>query len=364
MKNEGSMLLLGDFNARTATNRFIILSNDSKPNPLLLDDDLVLANSYKINSEDLIENLFGTELIKIYSSQDLLICNGIKKWPNSNRMTCIHGLGSNVVDYVISDIPIYNQIVNFDLLDDHELDSYHRPITLTLNFSMHTISINEHFDNQRHLPFDNKKIDLFLKDLSNDLKFISYQNNIEFDYHSFTSTLSTSINNLSIQVLCKKKNNISNLWYDNECKIARKSNRDAANESLKYDKINRYKTLIKRGKKDYINRKQEKILHLFKIDPNKFWRQILTRKTKENNNIPLRDWNFYLENMYESPNVMDNMPKISTKDEVFSIEEIKFGVKWLSKGKSKDIEGYQAEILTIGGPILTRRIHKLFNLAI
>jgi hypothetical protein len=185
---------------------------------------------------------------------------------------------------------------------------------------MHKIFINEHFDNQRHLPFDSKRTDLFLKDLSNALKFISYQNNIEVDYHSLTSTLSTSINNLSIQVLCKNKNNISNPWYDNECKIARKSIRDASSESFKYDKINRYKTLIKRGEKDYININQEKIFHLSKIDPKKFWRQILTRKTKENNNIPFKDWNFYLENMYESPNVMDNMPKISTKDEVFSIK--------------------------------------------
>jgi hypothetical protein len=121
-------------------------------------------------------------------------------------MTCIHGLGSSVVDYVISDIPIYNQIVNFDLLDDHEPDSDHRPLTLTLNFSMHKSSIEEHSDNQRHLLFDKQKVDLFLKDLSNALKLISYQNNIEADYHNFTTTLSTSINNFSIEVLHKKKN--------------------------------------------------------------------------------------------------------------------------------------------------------------
>jgi hypothetical protein len=144
----------------------------------------------------------------------------------------------------------------------------------------------------------NRKFDIFLKYLSNYLKLISYQNNIEADYHNFTTTLSTSINKFSIEVLCKKKNNTTNPWYDNECKIVRKSIRDASNASLKYDKINRYKTLIKRGEKNYINRKQEKLLHLFKIDPKKFWRQILTHKTKENNRIPLKDWNFYLKNIY------------------------------------------------------------------
>jgi hypothetical protein len=56
----------------------------------------------------------------------------------------------------------------------------------------------------------------------------------------------------------------------------------------------------------------------------------------------LKDWNFYLKSLYESPNVMDNIPNNSTNDEVFSIEDIKFGVKRLSKGKTKDIEGYQA----------------------
>ena len=59
------------------------------------------------------------------------------KWPNSSRMNCIHGLGSSVVDYVISDIPLYNEIINFDILINHELDSDHRPLIITLNFSMH-----------------------------------------------------------------------------------------------------------------------------------------------------------------------------------------------------------------------------------
>jgi hypothetical protein len=45
-------------------------------------------------------------------------------------MTCIHGLGSSVVDYVISDIPVSNQITNFDVFNDHETDFIHTPLTL------------------------------------------------------------------------------------------------------------------------------------------------------------------------------------------------------------------------------------------
>ena len=76
--------------------------------------------------------------------------------------------------------------------------------------------------------------------------------------------------------------------------------------------------------------------------PKKFWRHILTRKTKDNNRIDLHDWNSYLKNIYESPNVIDNSETLLTMEEVFSLEDIDFGVKRLANGKSKDIEGYQA----------------------
>jgi exonuclease III len=166
LKNEGNILLLGDFNVRTTTKQATLLSIDSNHNPLWLDEDLVLSNSYKTSSEDLIENLFGIELVKLCSSQDLIICNGLMKWPKSNQMTYIHGLGSSVIDYAIYNIPVSNQITTFDLLNDHEHDSDHKPLTLTLHFSMHRSAVEENYDNQRQLYFDKSKVDLFLKYLN------------------------------------------------------------------------------------------------------------------------------------------------------------------------------------------------------
>jgi hypothetical protein len=46
MKSKGIILLLGDFNAITTTNKDIISSNDSNPNPLWLYEDIFLANRY------------------------------------------------------------------------------------------------------------------------------------------------------------------------------------------------------------------------------------------------------------------------------------------------------------------------------
>ena len=61
---------------------------------------------------------------------------------------------------------------------------------------------------------------------------------------------------------------------------------------------------------------------------------------------------------------MDNLETLLTTKEVFSLEDTDFGVKHLENGKAKDIEGYQVEILKIGGHVLIPHIHKLFNQAV
>jgi hypothetical protein len=208
--------------------------------------------------------------MNLCSSQDLIMCNGLMKRINYNKMNCIDGLGSSVMDYVVSNILLYNQVIKIDLLNDHDFDSDDRSLSLTLNFVMHKSSIKENYDKQRHSLFNKNKVPLFLKNLNNELNILSYKNNIEDIYHNFMTPLSTSINKLSIKVFSKRKNRTSKNWYDNECKISRTSIKDSSNESLKHNKIKRYKVLIKRGKRNYINRKQENLLHLSNLDPKRF----------------------------------------------------------------------------------------------
>ena len=109
---------------------------------------------------------------------------------------------------------------------------------------------------------------------------------------------------------------------------------------------------------------KEQLSQIYKLDPNNLWSQIINRNTKENNRIPLTDWNSYLKILYKFPNSMDTIPIIPTKEEVLSLDDIEFGVKRLANGKAKDIEGYQDEIFKIGGPILIPHVHKLLNLLI
>ena len=93
-------------------------------------------------------------------------------------MICIIGLGSSMVDYVIFDIHLYNEIINFDILEDHKPDSNHRPLIVTLNFVIHRYPIENNPYSQKNLIFDRNKNDLFLNDLKINLLPLSSIDNI------------------------------------------------------------------------------------------------------------------------------------------------------------------------------------------
>ena len=163
-------------------------------------------------------------------------------------MACIHGIGSSVVDYLIFDIPLYNKLLDFNIFNDHEPEYDHRTLIITLNISMHRDPKEENYHFQKHLIFDKNKANIFIDDLKNELVALYSMDNIENLCHNFSKTLSSSINKFSIEFLNKTSNSRTNPWYDQECKYARKEIKQATTYSVKMDKINHYKVLIKRKK--------------------------------------------------------------------------------------------------------------------
>ena len=113
--------------------------------------------------------------------------------------TCIHGLGNSVVDYVIFDIPLYSKLIYFNIFNDREPDSDHRPLSINLNISMHKNPKEENYHFQKHLIVNKDKANIFLHDLKNEPFPLSSMENIKNIYHNFATTLSSSINKFSIE---------------------------------------------------------------------------------------------------------------------------------------------------------------------
>jgi len=174
-----------------------MLNSNSNPNPLWLNKEGNLANRLKRNSQDIIKRLFGTKLLKHFSSKDLIISDGSNKCPLSGKMNCFHGVGSSVMDYAISDTHVLNRIRKFELLNRYEPGSDYKPLSLSLNIVMHTTHMEETHGSKRNIRFNTSNVDIFLRDLEMDLGSLTYNNNIDQLYYNCTTTLSTTITNLS-----------------------------------------------------------------------------------------------------------------------------------------------------------------------
>ena len=124
---------MGILNAQTSRKQATLLSKVSMLNPRWLDKGPDLHCWYKVIFSYLGEILFSSELIKICSTQYLISCNRKMKWPKSSHMTCIHGIGSVVVDYDIFNIPLYNKMINLNILKYYEPNSNNRTLIVTLN---------------------------------------------------------------------------------------------------------------------------------------------------------------------------------------------------------------------------------------
>jgi len=85
---------------------------------------------------------------------------------------------------------------------------------------------------QKNLIFDTNKNYLFLNELKTNLFPLSSIDNIEDLFHNFTTTLSYSINKISIEVSNNKRNSKTNPWYEKDCKCARREIMEFVDESL------------------------------------------------------------------------------------------------------------------------------------
>ena len=115
---EGDLICLGDFNARTGIDLDYLNDEDNSDIPLLEDNYVTdTMATYPRGNMDIVTNQYGEQLLSLCRSLPLRICNGRKLGDIMGDFTCYKWNGKSTVDYCLASPNIYPKIVSFQVHD-------------------------------------------------------------------------------------------------------------------------------------------------------------------------------------------------------------------------------------------------------
>lgn len=401
---KGSILLCGDFNARTGRELDYICSEGDNHifGRNIINTDFPLTRE----SFDTVVNKSGRQLLQMCKNLGLYIINGRTHGDSLGRSTYCSHLGNSVIDYCITDLP-HTDIKAFMIMPQLPL-SDHCQTKILLNIGK--ISFQKENQSLYTIPYKYKwKIDSHMK-----FEAISNSVNIEnklFNFLFSKFSIEREGVDLAAEELTKIFNEIAHMsgviqkrrtprknkcskekWFDKECFQARHEIRELSNKKhrnptnldlrLKYlDALKQYKKLLKSKKSQFMTSKLEQIEEA--IDSNSFWKiwhQLDNTKRKDsiaitNGNI----WKHHFEELYtykesqlnQSQKEMigrlkelekQKIPYQSDLDNPIQLSELNEKIKSLKTGKACGIDNISSEMLKYSTPLTKQAILKLFNL--
>ena len=255
--DQGDLVCLGDFNARTGTD-LDYLSNEDNTN-LPMTHDLYTTDTvatYPRGNKDTVTNQYGEQLIALCRSVPLRVCNGRKLGDIMGEYTCYKWNGQSVVDYCLASPGIYDKITSFTVHDFIPQLSDHCSVSLIIStdFSCHPQASNNMNLLEKPVKLNwSKKIEVNFENIiqsSDAQKFLtnfaqngikSDQNSIDIATEAFTDFLvnyATKADDEILKIECKavRKSPLPNWkfkrkprkvkqpnWHDNSCEELKKS---------------------------------------------------------------------------------------------------------------------------------------------
>lgn len=398
-----SIVLLGDFNARTSSRQDYIevdkfIAHEQNFDDIYTDSEtqfslLETANvSVKRMSLDQKVNNYGYQLLDLCKSQDIFIVNG-RVFPDSKvgGTTC---RDASVVDYFICSVDMFNVICEFSVLEFCDLYSdIHNPITLSLNVRL----LND-FSNQNNEPISEKvrlwnnaqqekflenfdwqlhsEIDKQLLELSNDENITQVR--IDQVVEKCSSLFITSAKNAFGTILSGNKTfDSSSQWFGPDCKKARrafftakrnyKTRKSETNKTILKQKSKAYKNMIRKHHKLFKKKKIKKLRNLKSKNPKAYWKILNPKNRNENVGCNLNDFYDFFQEINSADNDENNedyVPDISN-DEInkpISKAEIEKAIKSLNNNKACALDNILNEHLKASKDAMINIYEKLFNI--
>ena len=377
LTNKGRILLMGDFNSRTATGADFILHDEC--NDRILD---ILPDNYKSDfylarkSQDKILNSQGKELLNLCASAQLRLLNGRYVGDILGNMTCFNKMGCSIVDYAVTSVSLLSSVKYF-IVKNPTHYSDHNQLVTHLKCSIATPSLHKDYAKQE---FSFKWTKLSKKLLENELlEKHTCENVVNFETKRFqNSAVGVNMANEMISSIyielskkCmrksyhrKKKKKNKSPWTDSEflslrttvSSLGKKVRLFPFDQTVKLKFLffsKKLKTASKFKRKQYKKNILDKISNLSPTESKEFWNILksIDNKNQRSDENYITDLNL-LANHFRTQGQPEKIDPIFEKqttsellnreqnltekctDNPISISEIKTVIRKLKNGKS------------------------------
>ena len=370
--SQGEVFLVGDFNARTQSRQCTIFKMDENRGMTSVDpSEIGITRISKDQGADATN--FGNHLLELGSRHQLVIYNGLQRWPGSEELTCFpHGGGESTVDYLMGR-PEATHMINSFRVGPCPIGADHS----FLHFEMHSdapkAANTGSLDYHTTIHFTHELSDIYSRHVQARLPTLDSSMSLQTLTTQLTDILhSAAINSFPHTRHCSKVRLGSmpqNRWYDEECrdlyrhlKISQLNGTISSVEARK-----RMRKMTRCKKRAWEESQYWELYHmLMSCDSATAWRRLREPKSRTPIEEP-NTWHTYAEKLYQVPNQppiqtpSGPRPRIGT---FFTTSMVIKAIKKLHHRKSMDHTGLQAEHLIYARECLAPFLTLLFNRAI
>ena len=417
LRESAEILVFGDLNARTGTlcdfyDTTSLSNNDYSPdffdsNNYVTVDDFTSKNMLSTrNNKDKKTNDYGHRLINLCKISGMVICNGRVEGDFDGEFTYIDKKGKSAIDYALASKGLF-QYMNSFFVHTPTVFSDHSPVILNLKNVVFNDTGCRSVDTNKYLTstykwLNGKSEDIFLSNMSNDVSVDSLNCIIDvlqtdITDHEVIDECINSLNNVLEHAAlplkhtyvtndaksCPFKNNQSNPWYDQECRLKRKEFDTAIKiykDTPSTDNLNNltsirntYRKLCRKKNNDYLSSLSLDLVQLSKKNPKEFWKKIKRKKRKI---IGDCDFDLYFKNLFES-NTSDLSEESKNTlqdfnsdyqlkedfflDKVIDIDELNNALQRLKNNKSPGSDHIINEFLKYNTSLFKKALLSIFN---
>ena len=364
---DGDIILLGDFNARTANSQTVFYDTSEE----MLKEIDVSEMGLDRHSQDRGHIEYGRYLIEMTTAHGLAILNGLEIFPSSGEFTCFpHRHGASTVDYVMASPCLISSFQDFSVTP--------RPIGLAVDHALLIFSVSFQYSVSQtpqkkactRYVFTPETDSVYVEEIYSRMWAAEPVYTVE----DITTQLTEILHGAAVEAYphtlpdqrSRSGNMPQNSWYDEECREMRAQiQRKLALGLITYRQSRvTFRRLVRRKKRAFLTQLERDLYQLFLgRDSGEAWRLFHEHSPPPVINSP-EIWGQYAASLYtvpEQPPLPDPPEPCPATSTFFTGEMVKKAIDRMRTRRSYDHDGLVAEHLIHARDLLADGLARLFN---